>query len=229
MKLWLLLFSHNVAFSAHNSDVSFTSSAFFPNASSYFLCLSWYRPLIKHVLHSSLFSLSIYICEQKLKYWAAKCKIQPSDNPIHNHLRYTMLYARSRWIPTLFVVKITLVRAAANFACYVCIHTLPGWSFFYLQRSWIVQERFEHGISFITCSDNIWQLFLLPWKIVMRRPLLFSRRTLQLKNYSIILFFLKFLSHAPRVVSMFLKKLWLHFQLILFFLWFFWNDLELEF
>ncbi len=47
----------------------------------------------------------------------------------------------------------------ANFACYVCIHALPGWSFLDLQCSWIVQERFEPGISFITCSNNIWKPF----------------------------------------------------------------------
>ncbi len=139
--------------------VSFTSSAFFAHASSYFLYRSWYSPLMTYVLHASLFSSWISICEQKLKYWAAKCKIQPFDNPTRNHLRYTMLYIRSRWIPILFVVKTTLVHQLPTLHA-VCAFTLyQNGVFPYLQCSWIVQEHFEPGISFITCSNNIWQSF----------------------------------------------------------------------
>ncbi len=114
---------------------------------------------MKRVLHSSLFSLWISICEQKLKYWAAKCKIQPFDNPIHNYLRYTMLYIRSRWILTLFVVKTTLVHQLPTLYA-MCAFTLY-WDgvFSYLQCSWVVQEHFKPGISFITCSNNTWQPF----------------------------------------------------------------------
>ncbi len=138
---------------------SFTSSAFLANASSYFLYRSSYSPLMKHVLHSSLFSSSIFICEQKLRYWAAKRKIQSFDNPVHNRLQYTMLYIHSCWIPTLFVVKTTLVHQLPTLHA-ICVFTLY-WDggFLYLQCSWIVQERFEPGISFITCSNNIWQPF----------------------------------------------------------------------
>ncbi len=161
------------SFSAHSSNVSFTSSAFFANAPSYFLHRSWYSPLMKHILHSSLFSLSIFICEQKLRYWAAKCKLQPFDNAIHNHLRYTMLYIRSRWIPTIFVVKTTLVHQLPTLHA-MCAFTLYRYGVFsYLQCSWIVQEHFEPSMAFITCSNNIWQPFFavlkncFAWTIVV--------------------------------------------------------------
>ncbi len=123
------------------------------------LCRSWYSPLMKHVLHSSLFSSSISICEQKLKYWAAKRKIQSSDNPIHNHLRYTMLYIRSHWIPILFVVKTTLVHQLPTLRAMCAFLFYRDGVFSYLPCSWIVQERFEPRISFITCPNNIWQPF----------------------------------------------------------------------
>ncbi len=57
---------HSRSFSAHSLDVSFTSSAFFANASSYFLCRSWYSSLMKHVLHSSLFSSPISFVNKSL-------------------------------------------------------------------------------------------------------------------------------------------------------------------
>ncbi len=114
---------------------------------------------MKHVLHSSLFFSSISIYEHKFKYWAAQRKIQPFDNLIHNHLRYTMLYVRSRWIPTLFVVKTTLVHQLPTLHA-TCAFTLYWDGFFsYLQCAWIVQKRFKPRLSFITCSNNIWQPF----------------------------------------------------------------------
>ncbi len=114
---------------------------------------------MKHVLHSSLFPSSISICEQKLKYWAGKCKIQQFDNLIHNHLRYTMLYIRSRWIPTIFVVKTALVHLLPTLYA-MCASTLyQDGVFSYLQCLWIIQECFEPRISFIICSNNIWQPF----------------------------------------------------------------------
>ncbi len=152
-------FLHSRSFCSHSSAVSITSSAFFDNASSYFMCRSWYSPLMKHVLHSSLFSSLISICEQKLKYWAAKRKIQPFNNPVQNHLRYLILYVRLHWIPILFVVKTTLVHLLPTLHA-MCAFTLC-WDgvFSYLQCSWIVQECFEPGMSFIICSNNIWQPF----------------------------------------------------------------------
>ncbi len=121
--------------SKNSSDVSFTSSAFFNNASSYFLCRSLYSPLMKHVLHSSLLFSSISICEQKLKYWAAKHKKQAFDNPIHNHLRYTMLYVSSCWIPTLFVVKTTLVHQLPTLHAMCAFTLYQDGIFSYLQCS----------------------------------------------------------------------------------------------
>ncbi len=115
---------------------------------------------MKHVLHSSLFSSPISICEQKRKYWAAKCKIQSFDNPIHNHLRYTMLYIRSHWIPTLFVVKTTLVHQSTTLHAMCAFMLYQDGVFSYLQCSLIVQKRFEARISFITCSNNIWTSFV---------------------------------------------------------------------
>ncbi len=114
---------------------------------------------MKHVLHSSLFSSSISICEQKLRYWAVKRKIQPFDDPIYNHLRYAMLYVHSCWIPTLFVVKTTLVHELPTLHAMCAFMLYQDGVFSYLQCSWIVQERFEPEISFITCSNNIWQPF----------------------------------------------------------------------
>ncbi len=115
--------------------------------------------LMKHDLHSSLFFSSISICGEKLKYWAAKHNIQPFDNPIHNHLRYTMLYIRSRWIPALFLVKTTLVHQLRTLHA-MCAFTLYGDGVFsYRQCSWIVQDKFEPEIPFITCSNNIWWPF----------------------------------------------------------------------
>ncbi len=74
-------------------------------------------------------------------------------------IQYTMLYVCSRLIPALFVVKITLVYQLPTLHA-MCAFTLY-WDgiFLYLQYSWIVQEHFEPGISFITCSNNIWQSF----------------------------------------------------------------------
>ncbi len=115
--------------------------------------------ICKHVLHSSLFSSSISICEQKLKYWAAKCNIQSFDNPIHNPPQYTILYVRSHSLPTLFVGKTTLVHQLPTLHA-VCAFTLyRDGVFSYMQCSWILQERFEPRIAFITCSNNIWQPF----------------------------------------------------------------------
>ncbi len=121
----------------------------------YFLCRSRYSPLMIHVLHS-LFSSLISICEQRLKYWVAKCKIQHFDNSIHNQ-RYTMLYIHSHWIPTLFVVKTTLVHQLPTLHAMCAFTLYQDGIVSYLQCSWIVQEHFESGISFITCTNNIWQ------------------------------------------------------------------------
>ncbi len=111
---------------------------------------------MKHVLHSSLFSLLISICEQKLKYGAAKSKIQLFDNPIHNHIRYTMLYVHLRWIATLFVAKTPLVHQLPTLHA-MCAFTLYWDGVFRICS--VVQEHFEPGISFIICSNNIWQPF----------------------------------------------------------------------
>ncbi len=62
----------------------------------------------------------------------------------------------------------------ADFACYVCIHALPWWSFFI---SAVFLNSSGPGISFITCSKN--NLFSLSWKIAMCGLLLFSQQTLQ--------------------------------------------------
>ncbi len=72
---------------------------------------------------------------------------------------YTMLYIRSCWIPTLFVVKTTLVHQLPTLHA-MCWFTLY-WDgvFSYLPCPWIVQERFKPGISFITYSNTIWQPF----------------------------------------------------------------------
>ncbi len=133
------------------------------------------QTLVSPAPHSSPMLLHISICEQKLKYWASKRKIQPFDYPIYNHLRYTMLYPlccenyTSLQLPTL--------HTACTFMLY------RDGVFSYLQCSWIVKERFEPGISEYrslptpTISDN---LFSLSWKIAVRGLLLFSQRTLQL-------------------------------------------------
>ncbi len=72
-----------------------------------------------------------------------------------------MLYLHSRWIPTLFVVETILVHQLSTLHA-MCEFTLyQDGVFLYLQCSWIVQEHFEPRISFITCSNNIWQQFFV--------------------------------------------------------------------
>ncbi len=109
-----------------------------------------------------------------------KRNIQPFDNPIHNHLRYLMLYIRSRWIPTLFIVKTTLSTSCQ--LCMLCVRSCStGIEFLHICS---VPEQFRnvlnpeyHSLPTPTISDN---LFSLSWKIAMRGLLLFSQRTLEL-------------------------------------------------
>ncbi len=129
---------------------------------------------MKHVLYSSLFSSSISICEQKLKYWAAKCKIQPSDiQYIITYGTVQMLHIRSHRILTLFVVKTTLIHQLPT------LHTMCAFSlyqdgvFSYLQcfgTGNIVHSRFQQYLT---------TFFSLFWKIARRGLSLFSQQTLQ--------------------------------------------------
>ncbi len=117
------------------------------------------RCIMKDVFHSSLLSSSISICEQKLNYWTAKTQYTTVNHPIHNHLWFTMMYIRSRWIPILFVMKTTLVHQLPTLYAVYAFTLYWAGVFSYLQCFWIVQECFEPGIPFITCSNNIRQPF----------------------------------------------------------------------
>ncbi len=70
-----------------------------------------------------------------------------------------MLYVRSCWIPTLCVVKTTLVHQLPTLHGMCAFTLYRDKVFSYLHCSWIVRECFEPRISFITCSNNIWQPF----------------------------------------------------------------------
>ncbi len=74
-------------------------------------------------------------------------------------IQYTMLYVHSHWIPNLFVMKTTIVQQSPTLHAMCAFTLYRDGVFSYLQCSWIVLERFEPGISFITCSNNIWQPF----------------------------------------------------------------------
>ncbi len=67
----------------------------------------------------------------------------------------------------------------ANFACYVCVHSLPGWSFFIFAVFLNILNPKYHSLPASTISDNLFSLF---WKIAMGGLFLFSQRILQLLN-----------------------------------------------
>ncbi len=139
---------------------------------------------VRRALWNMSYILLCSLCQspfvnKRLSTEQLKRNIQPFDNPIHNPLWYTMLYIHSRWIPILFVVKTTLVHQLPTLHAMCAFALHQDGVFSYLQCSWIVQELFEPRISFITCSNNIWQPFFALLKNCYAWTMLFSQGTLQ--------------------------------------------------
>ncbi len=108
----------------------------------------------------------ILLCVHRRSPFVNKSLRTEQLNAKYNRLiiQYTITYYKhcctcSRWILTLFVVKTTLVHQLSTLHAMCAFTLYRNEVFSYLQCSWIVQERFAHGISFITCSNNIWQPF----------------------------------------------------------------------
>ncbi len=159
--------------------------------------------LMKHVLHSSLFSSLISILNKSLS--TEQLNTIYNRFPIHNHLRYTMLYVRSHWITTLFGCENHTSPPVTKFACYVCVHALPRWSFLisavFLNSSVTFWTR---NIVHYLLQQYLTTFFRSPEKLLCVDYCCFHNKPF---NFNKFLFTFKYIKKSLHVLIFFSSKL----------------------